>query len=82
MRFAGRALLPRLRGVTEPPLGVSAHAGDDDIHQGDKVNEAALKDLIRAAVALNLMVKSNPSPGERAVPTHVPFDLRGLFGMG
>jgi hypothetical protein len=26
-----------------------------DIHEGDKINEAALKDLIRAAVALNLM---------------------------
>src|SRR5579864_2804474 len=25
-----------------------------DIHEGDKVNETALKDLIRAAVALNL----------------------------
>src|SRR5213078_1033633 len=25
-----------------------------DIHEGDKVDEAALKDLIRAAVALNL----------------------------
>ena len=25
-----------------------------DIHEGEKVNEAALKDLIRAAVALNL----------------------------
>src|SRR5215510_9239591 len=25
-----------------------------DIHQGDKIDEAALKDLIRAAVALNL----------------------------
>jgi hypothetical protein len=29
-----------------------------DIHEGDKVDEAALKDLIRAAVALNL--KSKP----------------------
>ena len=28
-----------------------------DIHEGDKVNEAALKDLIRAAVALNLNSK-------------------------
>ena len=28
-----------------------------DIHEGDKVNEAALKDLIRAAVALNLKGK-------------------------
>ena len=33
-----------------------------DIHEGEKVNEAALKDLIRAAVALNLMVKSKPKP--------------------
>jgi hypothetical protein len=28
-----------------------------DIHEGDKINEAALKDLIRAAVALNLKGK-------------------------
>ena len=28
-----------------------------DIHQGDKINEAALKDLIRAAVELNLQSK-------------------------
>ena len=33
-----------------------------DIHEGDKVNEAALKDLIRAAVALNLESKSKPKP--------------------
>jgi hypothetical protein len=31
-----------------------------DIHEGDKINEAALKDLIRAAVALNLEGKSKP----------------------
>lgn len=31
-----------------------------DIHEGEKVNEAALKNLIRAAVALNL--KSKPKP--------------------
>jgi hypothetical protein len=29
-----------------------------DIHEGEKVNEAALKNLIRAAVELNLMAKS------------------------
>src|SRR3974390_393967 len=29
-----------------------------DIHESDKINEAALKDLIRAAVALNLAGKS------------------------
>jgi hypothetical protein len=33
-----------------------------DIHEGDKVDEAALKDLIRAAVALNLKGKSEPRP--------------------
>jgi hypothetical protein len=33
-----------------------------DIHEGDKVDEAALKDLIRAAVALNLKSKSKPKP--------------------
>ena len=31
-----------------------------DIHEGEKVNETALKDLIRAAVALNLRGKSQP----------------------
>jgi hypothetical protein len=33
-----------------------------DIHEGEKVDEAALKDLIRAAVALNLHGKSKPKP--------------------
>ena len=33
-----------------------------DIHEGDKIDEAALKDLIRAAVALNLGGKSKLKP--------------------
>jgi hypothetical protein len=36
-----------------------------DIHEGEKINEAALKDLIRAAVALNLdlkAAKAKPKP--------------------
>src|SRR6202790_1371123 len=33
-----------------------------DIHEDEKVDEAALKDLIRAAVALNLKGKSKPKP--------------------
>src|SRR5580693_310502 len=33
-----------------------------DIHEGDKVDETALKNLIRAAVALNLKGKSKPKP--------------------
>ena len=38
-----------------------------DIHEGDKVDEAALKDLIRAAVALNLkgQNKKKPKPKPR-----------------
>ena len=32
-----------------------------DIHEGDTINEAALKELIRAAVALNLL-KNKPKP--------------------
>ena len=34
-----------------------------DVHEGDKVDGPALKDLIRAAVALNLKGKSKPKPG-------------------
>jgi hypothetical protein len=33
-----------------------------DIHEGDQVDEAAFKDLIRAAVALNSKGKSKPKP--------------------
>jgi hypothetical protein len=31
-----------------------------DLHEGDKINEPAFKDLIRAAVALNVETKSQP----------------------
>jgi hypothetical protein len=34
-----------------------------DIHEGETINEAALKDLIRAAVALNLKSQNKPKPG-------------------
>jgi len=33
-----------------------------DIHEGETINEAALKDLIRAAVALNVHLKNNSRP--------------------
>jgi hypothetical protein len=33
-----------------------------DIHEGEKVNEAALKDLVRDAVELNLISRSRPKP--------------------
>ncbi len=35
-----------------------------DIHEGEKVNEAALKELVRAAVALNL--EKTPKPRRRS----------------
>jgi|SRR5580658_10638197 hypothetical protein len=37
-----------------------------DIHEGEKINEAALKDLIRAAVALNVIGKSKPKPRRKS----------------
>jgi hypothetical protein len=37
-----------------------------DFHEGDKINEAALKDLIRGAVALNLKSKSKPKPKRKS----------------
>jgi hypothetical protein len=33
-----------------------------DLYEGDRVNERALKNLIRAAMALNLQGKSKPKP--------------------
>jgi hypothetical protein len=59
-RRAGRAADLRSRSA----LPCSSLAGKArraiDIHEGDKLDEAALKDLIRAAVALNLKGKSRP----------------------
>ena len=39
-----------------------------DIHEGDKMNAPALKDLIRAAVALNLKPKPKPKPKPKTKP--------------
>ena len=39
-----------------------------DIHEGEKVNEGALKNLIRAAVALNHKGKSKPKAARRGGP--------------
>ena len=33
-----------------------------DLHEDDKLNETALRNLIRAAITLNLKAKSNPKP--------------------
>src|SRR5262249_41174784 len=43
-----------------------------DIHEGEQVNEAALKDLIRAAVALNIQGQSKPKLRPKAKPKAKP----------
>src|SRR5258705_3036007 len=43
-----------------------------DIHEGEKIDEAALKDLIRAAVALNLKGKNKPKPKSRRASSKRP----------
>ena len=37
-----------------------------DFHEGDKIDEAALKNLIRAAVELNVSFKNKPRPKSRS----------------
>src|SRR5258707_9484495 len=61
MTFAKGAALRDPSGLFNSSLDGNARRAID-IHEGDKVDEAALKDLIRAAVALNLMGKSKPKP--------------------
>jgi hypothetical protein len=61
MTFAKGAALKDPAGLFNSSLDGNVRRAID-IHEGDKVDEAALKDLIRAAVALNLMGKSKPKP--------------------
>ena len=63
MTFAKGAALNDASGLFNSSLDGNVRRAID-IHQGDKVDEAALKDLIRAAVSLNLKVKSRPKPGK------------------
>jgi hypothetical protein len=53
MTFAKGAALKDPGGLFNSSLDGNVRRAID-IHEGDKVDEAALKDLIRAAVALNL----------------------------
>ena len=59
MTFARGAALTELSGLFNSSLDGNVRRAID-IHEGDTVDEAALKDLIRAAVALNLKNKSKP----------------------
>ena len=61
MTFAKGAALKDPSGLFNSSLEGNARRAID-FHEGDKVDAAALKDLIRAAVALNLKGKSKPKP--------------------
>ena len=61
MTFAKGAALKDPSGLFNSSLNGNVRRAID-IHEGDKIDEAALKDLIRAAVALNLKGRSKPKP--------------------
>jgi hypothetical protein len=61
MTFAKGAALEDPSGLFNSSLDGNVRRAID-LHEGDEVDEAALKDLIRAAVALNLEGKSKPKP--------------------
>ncbi len=61
MTFAKGAALKDPAGLFNSSLDGNLRRAID-IHERDKVDEAALKDLIRAAVALNLKGQNKPKP--------------------
>jgi hypothetical protein len=61
MTFAKGAALKDPSGLFNSSLEGNVRRAID-IHEGDKIDERALKDLIRAAVALNLEGKTKPKP--------------------
>jgi hypothetical protein len=74
MTFAKGAALEDPSGLFNSSLDGNVRRAID-IHEGDKLDEAALKDLIRAAVALNLEGRSRPKPG-RAGSKRAPSSAR------
>jgi hypothetical protein len=61
MTFAKGAALKDPSGLFNSSLNGNVRRAID-IHEGDKIDEAALKDIVRAAVALNLKGKSKSKP--------------------
>jgi hypothetical protein len=61
MTFAKGAMLKDPSGLFNSSLDGNVRRAID-IHEGEKVDEAALKDLIRAGVALNLKGTTKPKP--------------------
>src|SRR2546426_551323 len=73
MTFAKGAALKDPSGLFNSSLDGNVRRAID-IHEGDKVDEAALKDLIRAAVALNLNLKNKgKSKPKRRRTSHSKF---------
>jgi hypothetical protein len=64
MTFAKGAALKDPSGLFNSSLEGNVRRAID-IHEGDKIDEAALKDLIRAAVGLNLKGKPKVEPKPR-----------------
>jgi hypothetical protein len=64
MTFAKGAALKDPSGLFNSSLDGNVRRAID-IQEGDQINEAALKDLIRVAVALNLKGKSKPKPQQK-----------------
>jgi hypothetical protein len=67
MTFAKGAALKDPSGLFNSSLDGNVRRAID-IHESDKVDEAALKDLIRAAVALNLHLKGQSKPKLKPKP--------------
>jgi hypothetical protein len=61
MTFAKGAALKDPAGLFNSSLDGNVRRAID-IHEDDKVDKAALMDLIQAAVGLNLMIRSKPKP--------------------
>ena len=64
MTFAKGATLKDPTGLFNSSLDGNVRRAID-IHEGDKVDEVALKDLIRAAVALNLRGQEPEAPASK-----------------
>jgi hypothetical protein len=68
LTFAKGASLPDPAGLFNSSLEGNVRRAID-IHEGDKIDEAGLKNLIRAAVALNLPRSTQSKRGTRVHPT-------------
>src|SRR5258707_11076580 len=68
MTFAKGAALNDPKGLFNSSLYGKVRRAID-IHEGEKINQAALKDLIRAAVSLNLSFKNKGNSEKKSKPT-------------